>query len=97
MDRAAELAQARGRVDAGHAAVRTARYDEALAAFAEALPVLRVALGPEHVEVRTLAEDIDTVRSMAGMWALGRSMGLGWDGQRDGAVTWRPDGSPDER
>lgn len=97
MEAAADVARARSRVDAGHAAVRVAKYDEALAAFGEALPLLRAALGAEHVEVRTLVEDIDTVRSMAGMWALGRSMGLGWDGDREGAVTWRPGGPTDER
>jgi hypothetical protein len=97
MNRAEALQAARQSVDAGHAAVRTARYQEALVAFGEALPVLRTELGEGHVEVRTLAEDIETVRSMAGMWARGQARGLGGVGAREGAVTWRPDGSSGEK
>jgi hypothetical protein len=75
----ADVASARDRVAAGHAAVRVGRYGEALRAFREALPVLAQALGEDSEEVVELRLDCDTVVQMAQVASLGRSLDPQWD------------------
>lgn len=93
------LAAARAAVDAGHELVRLGRYAEARARFAGARGALVAALGEAHVEVRTLDDDLATVAQMAGMWEMGRSMGLDWrtDDEPAPAHVHRPRGPDDER
>ncbi len=84
------LQDARARIENAHGLVVAGRYDEAIAGFTEALPVLTAALGGDHADVVELKEDIVAARSMRDVWTFGQQVGFRWNDPTSTALNELP-------